>query len=289
LAELHAGQTENAITFALASGDPELHTAAMPYLDRLEGADTVALLSGPIRALESATPLATEPPVDNRVYLAQAAIDALGKTPAETANEVLGQALKGLAENRLPASLALNLTAAASRRGGTLVTAALDRQAAIIQGNPSLGRYWDCRTGGNPERGKKIFQQKTETECLRCHAVQGNGGTVGPTLDGLANRAPRDQILESIVLPNARIASGFETASVQLADGRVLVGRIKSESDTKLAIESPNETGELELQELAKSQIQKREAASSPMPEGLAEKLTPFELRDLIAYLAGLK
>ena len=289
LAELHAGQADSALTMAINSPDPEFQATAVRYLDRLQGADTIGLLGGTIKRLVSEAPLDKEPPADSQIFLAQAAIDALGKATNDAAGEILDQSLKLLVENRLPTSLALDLTAAATRRGGSVVNVALERQAHLIQLNPALGRYWDTRIGGNRVRGSRVFHQKVEVECLRCHSIQGAGGTVGPALDGVGRRSTVDQILESIVLPSARFATGFEMASLELKNGHTLVGRIKKETGTTLVIESNGETGELESTEVAKSNIQKRSAAPSPMPDGLADKLTPFELRDLISYLLSLK
>ena len=65
-------------------------------------------------------------------------------------------------------------------------------------------------TKGDVERGKKIFNTHAIANCARCHAVNGEGGPVGPALDTIATRKQEDYILESLVDPGATIAEGFQ-------------------------------------------------------------------------------
>ena len=65
-------------------------------------------------------------------------------------------------------------------------------------------------TKGDVERGKKIFNTHPIANCARCHAVNGEGGPVGPALDAIATRKQEDYILESLVDPGATIAEGFQ-------------------------------------------------------------------------------
>jgi len=40
-------------------------------------------------------------------------------------------------------------------------------------------------TGGNAERGRRLFHEKVAFLCVRCHRVEGQGvSTVGPDLIG---------------------------------------------------------------------------------------------------------
>ena len=60
------------------------------------------------------------------------------------------------------------------------------------------------------ESGRKIFKTHPIANCARCHAVNGEGGPVGPALDTIATRKQEDYILESLVDPGATIAEGFQ-------------------------------------------------------------------------------
>jgi mono/diheme cytochrome c family protein len=64
---------------------------------------------------------------------------------------------------------------------------------------------------GNPEAGKEIFTTTAQPACSTCHtlAEAGATGTVGPNLDDVLKGKDADFIHESIVDPNAEIASGF--------------------------------------------------------------------------------
>jgi hypothetical protein len=44
--------------------------------------------------------------------------------------------------------------------------------------------------------------------------VNGKGGDVGPILDGIAVRADKAYILESLMDPNAKLAKGFENLTI---------------------------------------------------------------------------
>ena len=65
-------------------------------------------------------------------------------------------------------------------------------------------------TKGDVESGRKIFKTHPIANCARCHAVNGEGGPVGPALDTIATRKQEDYILESLVDPGATIAEGFQ-------------------------------------------------------------------------------
>jgi quinoprotein glucose dehydrogenase len=87
------------------------------------------------------------------------------------------------------------------------------------------------------------------------------------------------------VQPNKDIAKGFDSVVILTADGGVLSGIVKQETDSKLDLM----TAEGKLLSIKKDEIEERKPGKSPMPEDLTKHLTKFELRDLIAYLASLK
>ncbi|MBN8249871.1 MAG: hypothetical protein J0L84_20815, partial [Verrucomicrobia bacterium] len=107
----------------------------------------------------------------------------------------------------------------------------------------------------------------------------------GPKLDGLASRATREHLLESIVFPNQQITEGFESAMITLKDGGSHAGIVRSETGESLTLLEPEE-GEVTVR---KSDIATRDKGPSGMPEGLAGLLTPRELRDLIEFLGTLR
>lgn len=153
----------------------------------------------------------------------------------------------------------------------------------------TLAGYSDCLEGGDSIRGRQVFRENPAVQCLRCHQVAGEGGIVGPKLDGIGRRQGREYLLESIVWPNLRIAAGSETVVLTRRDGTVLSGLLRGEAEGVLTVETTGEDGLPELVRVPVAEIGRRERGPSAMPEGLAEQLTPFDLRDLVEYLAGLK
>ncbi len=150
-----------------------------------------------------------------------------------------------------------------------------------------VGKFRASLTGGDAARGREIFVNHTAAQCVRCHAIHGQGGNAGPDLTKVGERNPvatRDHLLESIVLPSAKIAVGFATVTLTLADGRVVAGTVLAEDKASVTVQTPD--GKKQVVPLA--EIDARTAPVSAMPS--AERaLTPREMRDLIEYLATLK
>ena len=145
--------------------------------------------------------------------------------------------------------------------------------------------YQECLFGGNPDAGKKIFFERADVQCLRCHKVNGQGGDVGPDLSHVSAQKDRRYLLESIVFPNRQIAQGYESVMVTLKNDESYAGVFKSENDNELVINTP-QSG---LVTVKKRDIETRQKSLSPMPEGMAQILSKRDLRDLIAYLSTLK
>jgi quinoprotein glucose dehydrogenase len=161
----------------------------------------------------------------------------------------------------------------------------LKRYKASLSQNDSLADFRIALVGGDVERGKKIFHEREDVACLRCHAIKGQGGNVGPDLKGIATRQTREYILESILFPNRKIAPGFENVLVTTKNGSSYAGLVKSEDAQKLVLNSPEDG----IVTIKKEEIVKRDPGLSPMPEEMAKVLTKFELRDLIEFLGSLK
>ena len=67
---------------------------------------------------------------------------------------------------------------------------------------------------GDSKRGEELFLNSPTAACASCHMVGGKGGAVGPILDGIAVRANKDYIVESLMDPNAKLAKGFENLTI---------------------------------------------------------------------------
>ena len=140
----------------------------------------------------------------------------------------------------------------------------------------------ELMSGGDAVRGARLFAEKADWGCQRCHRLGGVGGDVGPELKGIGRSLGRDQVLESILHPNRRIAEGYETTVVTLDDGDTRVGVVRGEQDGMLRLRTAD-AGEVMI---PLARVRARDRAASAMPEGLGELMTRGEMRDLLEALA---
>ncbi|PAW73396.1 MAG: hypothetical protein B9S33_22445, partial [Pedosphaera sp. Tous-C6FEB] len=288
------------------------HSALLSAAVTLALADTNALVRREaVKLAAAANPTAAVPLLarvlteEKDFRLRQAALTALGDLPGHAADTVLTQQLALLTDKKLSPELHLELLEAAAKRPSL---AAQVGHASRLSSNlpvpaPAVGptakekdgesgkmpdllhEFRPALAGGDATEGKRVFHEHAGAQCLRCHAVRGEGGIVGPALNGVSKRLTREQLLESIVRPNATIAAGFENATLVMKGGTNHSGLVKSETATELVLDSP-EDGKLTLK---KADIEKRIRGLSAMPEGVDKLMTRRELRDLVEYLSGLK
>ena len=174
---------------------------------------------------------------------------------------------------------------AAAKRTAEPIKQKLATYAASYPKDDPFAPYEPALFGGTADRGKKIFFEKQEAQCVRCHRINGKGGDVGPDLTHVGSQKDRHYLLESMVLPNKQIAQGFDSVMVFLKNGDSQAGVLKSETPDELVLNSPDNG----LVTLKKSEIKSRKAALSPMPEGLGQILSKDDLRNLVQYLSSLK
>jgi putative heme-binding domain-containing protein len=108
----------------------------------------------------------------------------------------------------------------------------------------------------------------------------------GPLLQDITKRYQKEELIESIVKPSAKIAQGFESQYFVTNDGKILEGFVVRESGEE--IEFRNVAGLAAV--LKKTEIEDRgKRATSIMPSGLVDKLNPGQLASILAYLESLK
>ncbi len=215
----------------------------------------------------------------------QAAFATLAGLSDGAADEIFSQWLDKLLAKQIPTELQLDLLDAAAKRNAATVKDKLQKFETSRPAEDNMRAYRECLAGGNAEEGKKIFLERVEVSCIRCHKADGEGGEVGPDLTGLGSRKPREYILESIVFPNKEIAAGFESLIVTMKNGTSYAGLAKSETAAVLELNSPEDG----LLKLNKADIKSRERGLSAMPEELRQVLTKQDLRNLVEFLSGLK
>ncbi|MHC5543819.1 c-type cytochrome, partial [Singulisphaera rosea] len=119
--------------------------------------------------------------------------------------------------------------------------------------------------------------------CIQCHRVEGEGGSVGPDLAGVARRLKPNALLESILLPSKVIADEYADTLIEIQDGTVVSGRVEREDDRVVVIRPPSAA---EVVTLAKSDVAGRKKSNlSNMPLGIVNVLEKDQVLDLLAYL----
>ena len=127
-------------------------------------------------------------------------------------------------------------------------------------------------------KGRAVYAKN----CAACHRLYDDGGDIGPALTG-AQRHNLDYVLENVLDPSAVVAKEYQMVKIDTLSGRTINGIVKQETEKAITIQTPNE-----VIVLPKDEIESRKQSPlSMMPEGLFDKLSSEEIRDLVAYLAG--
>ena len=245
--------------------------------------------------------------------LRRAAAELLG-TPAAgpAARTALGAALAGasadlaltiatsLAKGDAGAADLLELAAAGRVRPALLrhryVALALEkrpaalraRAAALTQALPPEDARLDAlvayRVGalGNfkPDRahGAAVFT----ANCAVCHRLRDAGGSLGPSLDGIAARAlPR--LIEDILDPSRNVDPAFRLTNLTLKNGETKAGlNLRADGD-RVRLLDPATAQDIVLQktEIAETAV----SAVSPMPAAFETLLSEQDFFDLLDYL----
>ncbi|HXJ55646.1 MAG TPA: HEAT repeat domain-containing protein, partial [Verrucomicrobiae bacterium] len=139
---------------------------------------------------------------------------------------------------------------------------------------------------GDPWRGQRIFFEEQRTACIRCHAVHGWGGGVGPELTTAGAQFGRATLIESILFPSKTVREGYQQIEIELKSGEIYNGLVKAENATAVILLD----AEGRQQPIARDQIAaRRNSRLSLMPEGLQAALSLDEFTDLVAYVESLK
>ncbi|MBW3598012.1 MAG: HEAT repeat domain-containing protein [Planctomycetes bacterium] len=254
------------------------------------GAEDAVLRAGGRRVLAELDPQAALPLLDTTIYNGelverQGALAALARVQSPEAANIVSHAMDNLLAGRIPADTQLDVLLAAEAHRTPEIEGKLSKYEATREPDDPLSVYREASAGGNAERGRRIFFEKTDVACVRCHEVQGTGGEVGPDLTNIGADKKRDYLLEAIVAPSRTIAKNFETAVVATEEGFVHTGVVKFEDEAVLRLV----TAEGKQITIDKETIEERRTGKSAMPEDLLKHLTRPDIRDLVEFLANLK
>ena len=281
---MKAKQLPAAAKIALASDLPRLRGAAR----------VVNAKANPAAAVDDLTKLLAD--AEAATVEKQMAFGVLG-TLKESAkvDEAIAAALDAELAGKLPVELKLDAMEAAQARSeakklklhadlrGKLKAIDTADRAAVAK--DPLARDRLAIAGGDAFAGREIVLNNAAVYCQRCHKLDNQGGEVGPPLNGVGTKHPRDYLLESIVNPNAKIAEGYQSVILNLIDGRSVAGVLRSKDAKTVTIVTP----ENKVITVPADDIDTQKPDTSAMPDDLHKKLSKRELRDLVEFLASLK
>ena len=140
---------------------------------------------------------------------------------------------------------------------------------------------------GNADNGKAVMAKSltSEVQCMKCHMVRGQGGSIGPDLSMIGKKGPKESLYESLFTPSKAIADQYLSWKVDSEDGQSVTGLLVGETETTLTIRDANGKD----YPFPVKGTERKKQLTSIMPEGLVATLTEDELVDVVEYLTKLQ
>lgn len=248
--------------------DRVIDTTAIQALARYDDAETPKLLLNQFNNYK-------KPPQ-------AAALETLASRPAY-ARELL----KAMKENRLKeAVLSASQARQISQFGDEEINKLLEDVWGSLTSTPAAKQEQidhlkaeltaESLANANLSNGRIVFNQT----CSNCHRLFNAGKNLAPDLTG-GNRMNLDYLLENIVTPSALVPNQYKVTTFVLDSGRVINGVIKSETDQTVTVQTEKDEITLAREEIEIS----KPSNLSLMPDGVLDKMSPEQIRDLIGYL----
>ncbi len=272
LVNLQDAGVEQAIRYALSDKEKTVRVAGLDLLEKMHIPENV-MVSLLADVISSKT-----------MEEKQAALLTLGKLPAQHTAATFSKLLDKMAAHQLDADIYLELGEAIDSSRSTQLAARYKEISSKLSPNDLMASYTSCLLGGDPKRGRQIFFHNENSQCMRCHSYNDRGGNAGPRLNGVAGRITREQILQALISPSARLAPGFGMVTLELKDGKKLSAILKGETKAGITIKegtAPDRT-------ITSDQIVHKEYAQSSMPN-MTQLLSKKEIRDVVSFLAEQK
>jgi putative membrane-bound dehydrogenase-like protein len=206
----------------------------------------------------------------SRAEWALALLDAVekGTIPRRDVSEFVARQMQGLKDKRVADRLA--------KVWGQVQPASSQRAALTTKYKAILTD--DAIAKADLSKGRQLYIKN----CAACHKLYDDGGDIGPPLTG-SQRHNLDYILENVLDPSAVVPREYQVTTIDLKNERRINGIIKAETDKSLTVQTTNET-----LLIPKDEIESRSASKmSMMPDGIFDKLSKQEVKDLVAYLRG--
>jgi putative heme-binding domain-containing protein len=269
LAELQTPQLASVLEKGINDEDKNVRGIALSNLNKIElGAKELPAITKPI--FEKGT-----------LIEQQLLLQSMAKMKPANTSAILSDLIQKMVDNQLPSGVKLDLMEAVEASNEEKLVAKLD--ALKVKGTLT-DEFKEALFGGSVTDGRNSFNYNSTIQCVRCHNVGGEGATVGPNLKGVASRLTREQLLQALIEPSARIAPGYGNTNFVLTDGQEVSGSIISETDELVQLK----TNDAEPLRIPVARIKSRENLPSSMPP-MGSLMSKREIRDVVEYLSSLK
>jgi quinoprotein glucose dehydrogenase len=269
LASLRYAGIEEIIKFGMEDSDKNVRTTAISLLDKLS--ISKAALS------QIVNPIFEKGSIQEQQQL----LKTLGGMPADNTRVVLEELMMKMKDGKLQPDVKLDLIEAVESTKKDDLIAKLE---PLRSTGSETATFKETLFGGNRWQGREYFLNNQTAQCVRCHSISGEGGTVGPNLQKIGATLTREQLLQAMIEPSARIAPGYGTVSLTLSDGQEVSGILTRETAEELVLK----TSDAEPLKVPVSRIKKRENYPSSMPP-MGSIMSKREIRDVVEFLANLK
>jgi quinoprotein glucose dehydrogenase len=270
LATLGSDRTADAVKIALADKEKSVRVAGL------------ALLTESNMPPEAMVSLLTQVISSRTMEEKQTAVITLGTLPVANTQAAFQEMIAKLKNGKLSPEIQLELAEAIDSTRSESLKSAYKDASKTLSADTLTAAYAGALSGGDANRGRRIFYRHQAAQCIRCHAYDDYGGNAGPRMNGIAKRLSRQELLESLVNPDARLAPGFGTLTLDLNSGKKVSGILQGEDAKMIKLK----IGERDTV-VMKSAVSSRVNAASSMP-AMRYVLTKREIRDVVAFLATL-
>ncbi|MDJ1472521.1 HEAT repeat domain-containing protein [Xanthocytophaga flava] len=211
----------------------------------------------------------------------QQMLKVLGEMPVDNTRVVFEDLIHRMVTEKLSANVKLDLIESVE---GTKDESLIQKLEPLKGKGSETEQFKEALLGGDSRQGRNIFLYNSAAQCIRCHSIGGEGGSVGPNLQGIGKTLSREQILQAMIEPSARIAPGYGNIALTMTDGQEVTGVLMKESEEELILK----TSAAEPLKVPLSRIKSRENYPSGMPP-MGTILSKREIRDLVEFLSNMK
>jgi putative heme-binding domain-containing protein len=144
-----------------------------------------------------------------------------------------------------------------------------------------IADYFNKRPAPSVEQGLVVFVKN----CSPCHSMKGEGGKIGPQLDGVGKWGVHS-LSEKILDPNRNISENFRNYTIKLKDGKIISGLFRrEEGEVEIFADATGKEFALPKKEIR----ERKPSKYTLMPDQFANTINQDDFNALIAYLIAQK